>query len=188
MLSLLRSPLCSIGASSFALHIYFSFAFRCAFLIPFRCAFLIPYRWAFVALASGRLSKSFVLLIVFHSHSIVCFLMHSLVLCYSSSVSCPLSRSLYFSFLHLFLRFVLRSLGLHPRRPRGKIIGLDEDKTVVSVDAKVYFHTTKVNFHADRNRRFIFLAPDNLAPGSPRMLGLLRCFFLFQFWVNRFSL
>ena len=67
----------------------------------------------------------------------------------------------------------------HPRRPRGKIIGREEDKTAVSVGAKVYFscvesHTTKVNFRADRNRRFIFLAPDNLAPGSPRMTRAVR--------------
>ena len=27
----------------------------------------------------------------------------------------------------------------HPRRPRGKIIGREEDKTAVSVGAKVYF-------------------------------------------------
>ena len=57
----------------------------------------------------------------------------------------------------------------HPRRPRGKIIGREEDKTAVSVGAKVYFsfHTTKVNFRADRNRRFIrtlgqYYEPDNL--------------------------
>ena len=55
----------------------------------------------------------------------------------------------------------------HPRRPRGKIIGREEDKTAVSVGAKVYFSCveTKVNFRADRNRRSIFLAPHNLAPG-----------------------
>ena len=72
---------------------------------------------------------------------------------------------------------VVRYYDIHPRRPRGKIIGREEDKTAVSVGAKVYFScvesTTKVNFRADRNRRFIFLAPDNLAPGSPRMYDIL---------------
>ena len=40
-------------------------------------------------------------------------------------------------------------------------------------------HTTKVNFRADRNRRFIFLAPDNLAPGSPRMPDTMKTYLAF---------
>ena len=55
---------------------------------------------------------------------------------------------------------ICRSVAFtHPRRPRGKIIGREEDKTAVSVGVKVYFSCVT----------FVFLVPDNLAPGSPRM-------------------
>ena len=38
----------------------------------------------------------------------------------------------------------------HPRRPRGKIIGCEEDKTAVSVGAKVYFSCVKWWFRSAR--------------------------------------
>ena len=37
------------------------------------------------------------------------------------------------------LKRIRKMQSSHPRRPRGKIIGREEDKTEVSVGAKVYF-------------------------------------------------
>ena len=77
--------------------------------------------------------------------------------------------------------FPTRHDSIHPRRPRGKIIsGLSGTRKIKRrFRSARKFTTTKVNFRADRNRRFIFLAPDNLDPGSPRMdsIRLLKLFY-----------